>query len=264
MYDLGMGMISLVRRNKEFNKNLEIVSQKDQKDKHFFTVGDTGLSSRVISHWGDNKVLPDGVAGKGGWRRFTFSEVVWLKVVVRLRNFGFSLSKISEIKKQIMACNRKYGTYPLFDFFVEQAWRSDAIDPYIIVLADGTADIATPIEIENAKQTLPPSKRDMLLISIKFILEEIGINAPKAEMLMPLTPQEIILLGSLSKESREVKVRMNKGKIKEIEHTTVVSDHPDIQKIDRGIEERGDYAEVTIKYSKGVKQSSAIKKTIRL
>jgi hypothetical protein len=182
---------------------------------------------------------------------------------MRLRNFGFSLNKIAEIKKQIMACNRKYGTYPLFDFFVEQAWRSDVVDPYIIVLADGTADIATPLEIEKAKQTLPPSKRDMLLISIKFLLEELGIEAPKADMLMPLTPQELILVASLSKESKEIKVTMSRGKIKEIEHTTVVADHPDIQKIDRSVKESGGYAEVTTKYSKGVKQSSAIKKTIR-
>ena len=186
---MGKETISLVRRNEKFNELLEAISRKDQKDKHFFTVGDTGLSSRVISHWRDNKVLPDGVTSKKGWLRFTFSEVIWLKVVMRLRNFGFSLNKIAEIKKQIMACNRKYGTYPLFDFFVEQAWTSDEVDPYIIVLADGTADIATPIEIESAKQKLPLNKRDMLLISIKFILEESGIPAAKAPMLMPLTPQ---------------------------------------------------------------------------
>jgi len=259
-----MEMISLVRRDKEFNRLLEVISRRDQTGKRIFTAGDTGLSSRVISHWDRNKILPDGAKGKKGWRRFSFSEIVWLKVAVRLRNFGFSLDKIADIKRQIMACNHKYGTYPLFDFFIEQAWRYDWVDPYIIVLADGTADIATPLEIEHAKKTLPPSKRDMLLISIKFILEGLGINAPKAEMLMPLTPQEVILLGSLSKESKEIKVTMSKGKIKEIEHTVIVPDHPDIQKIARGIEQGGEYAEVTTKYQKGVKQSAEIKKKMRL
>jgi hypothetical protein len=257
--------IPLVQRSEEFREFLKTVARQSTTGllgERKYTVRDTGLSSRVISHWDKNKILPDGVKGKKGWRKFTLSERVWIKVVMRLRNFGFPLSKIAEIKKQIMVCDHEYGTYPLFDFLVGLAWKFD--DPHIIVLADGTADIATPTEIELIKRHLPPNRKDMLLISIKSVLEELGIDAVKAKTLMPLTAQETILVASITRESREVKARISDGKIKEIEQTVVVSDHPDIHKIDQGIKKDGDYAEVTTKYEKGVKQSSAIKKTIRL
>jgi hypothetical protein len=254
----------LISRDKSFDEVLKFLGKRaptGEIDKRIFTVGGTGLSSRVISHWDQCKLLPEGVKDKKGWRKFTLSEMVWLRVVVRLRAFGFSLTKIGKIKKQVMMFNRGNGTYPFFDFFVGQAWRFD--DPHIIILADGTADIGLPLEIELAKENLPPNRKDMLLISIKSVLEELGIDAVKAKMLMPLTPQEVLLVASIKKGSKEIKATISGGEIKEIEHTVIVPDHPDMQKIDRGIEEGKDYAEVVTKYQKGVKQSAEIKKTIR-
>ena len=258
-------IVPLVQRNKEFIEILELVSSQPPIGlfgERKYTVGDTGLSSRVISHWNKNKILPDGAIDKKGWHKFTLSELVWIKAVMRLRDFGFPLGKITKIKKQVMASNRKSGTYPLFDFYVTQAWKFD--DPQIVVLADGTADIATPIEIELIKRHLPQNRKDMLLISIKAILEELGFDAIKAKTLMPLTNQEAILIASITKNSREVKAKISDGEIREIEQTVIVADHPDIQKIAHSIEQAGEYAEITTKYQKGVKQSAEIKKKLRL
>jgi DNA-binding transcriptional MerR regulator len=257
--------LPLIPRKKEFKEFLEMVAQQPTTGllgERKYTARDTGLSSRVISHWDRNKILPDGVKGKKGWRKFTLSEMVWIKVVMRLRNFGFPLSKIAEIKKQIMECDREHGTYPLFDFFVGQAWKFD--DPHIIVLADGAAGIATPPEIELLKRRLPPNRKDMLLISLKSVLEELGIDAVRAKLLMPLTDQEAILVASITRGSREVKAKISDGKIKEIEQTVVISDHPDLREINGRIQEGGEYTEVTTKYQKGVRQSAEVKKKIRL
>ena len=63
-----------------------------------YTTKDVGISYRVMSHWESNKLIPEGVVQEG-WRDFSLVEMVWLKIIVHLRKFGFSLtclmSKIS-------------------------------------------------------------------------------------------------------------------------------------------------------------------------
>ena len=57
-----------------------------------YTVRDTDVSHRVICHWGEKGILPAGFGDIGdGWRKFSLIEIVWLQVVKKLREFGFSL-----------------------------------------------------------------------------------------------------------------------------------------------------------------------------
>ncbi len=260
--------ISRIRENGDFVEAVEALSRRGKKGgskgligERRFSAKDTGLSPRVMSHWSKVGLLPDGVKNNKGWRKFTLAEIVWLRIAVRLRNFGLSLKRIAEVKKQIMECNLEYGTYPFFDFFVGSAFEYDS---YVIILSDGTADIATAIEIELAKRDLPLNKRDVLLISIKPILNELGFDTKRAEWLMPLTPQETALIHQLKKGSKEVRVRLNNGVIKEIERTDIIPDHPDTRKIiDEYIRQNGGYGELTTKYEKGVQQSAEIKRKMR-
>lgn len=255
---------SFIPRDKYFVSLMDLFSRRTGKgeiDDRKFTAGDTGLSSRVLSHWNKNKLLPDGAKGTKGWWRFSLSEIVWLKVAIRLRGFGFPLIKIAKIKRQIMLFSPENNTYPLFDLYVCEAWKMD--DPHIIILADGTADIARPLELELVKKYLPLNQQDMLLISIKSILAELGVDVPKAKMLVPLTPREALAVFSFTNKNKEVRVSLNKGVIKEIESTSVVPERPDLRKIHDEIKRGGEYAEVVTKYQKGVRQSAEIKKRMR-
>lgn len=256
---------SFVARGEPFKKLMDLFSEMEPTGEIFlrkFTAGDTGLSSRVLSHWEKHKLLPDGAKDTKGWRRFSLAEMVWLKIAMRLREFGFPLKKIAKIKRQIMLYSRENRTYPFLNLYIGEAWTL-ADDPNIVVLADGTADIARPIELELAKKDLSPRQKDMLLISVKSVLEELGIDVPSAKMLMPLSPREALAVMSFTKDNKEIKVTMNKGVIKEIESTSIMPEHPDMRKIHEDIKQDGEYAEVVTKYQKGVRQSAEVKKKVR-
>lgn len=225
-----------------------------------YTVGDTDLPYRVINHWAKNHVLPEGVKSTGGWRKFTFLEVVWLKIVIRFRNFGFSLKTISLVRKQVMVFNKQIGRYPIFEHYVIKSAFSGE-DSYIVALSNGNVDIGDSPEIELSKWRKP---EDMLLISIKSILNEMGFTANKSKLNMPITPDEFIALDAISSNSKEVTIKKSKGKIVEVETTKSYDKNPSLSQINKDFRDSDAFGEMTVKYEKGKLQSAQIKKRDRL
>ena len=232
-----------------------------------FTAGDTGLSYRVISHWAENNILPTAAKKGKGWHKFTLTEMVWLKIVIRLRNFGFSIRKIAEIKEEVMSSSKK-GTkrnYPFLDCYITHAWVQ-AEDSFIIILADGSVDMGSSTEIDLAINDLAPNKRDMLLISLKGILQELGIDVKKTEMRLALTKETAALLKTLSstaKSQSEVSLKIKQGRLTEIESTETLSEAPDFTKINQGFKEGEGFGEVTTQYVMGKPKSARVKKRQR-
>jgi DNA-binding transcriptional MerR regulator len=63
-----------------------------------FTISEVGITHRWITHWDEQGLLGsrrDGVA----WRRFSFVEYIWLRIIVRLREFQMPISTIRQVKK---------------------------------------------------------------------------------------------------------------------------------------------------------------------
>jgi DNA-binding transcriptional MerR regulator len=63
-----------------------------------FTISEVGITHRWITHWDEQVLLGnrrDGVA----WRRFSFVEYIWLRIIVRLREFQMPISSIRQVKK---------------------------------------------------------------------------------------------------------------------------------------------------------------------
>jgi len=67
-----------------------------------FTIRDSDVGRRNIAHWGDNELLI-GEFEPGKWRRFTYLEVIWLRMVAHMRSFDVPLEKIKKVKDAICA-----------------------------------------------------------------------------------------------------------------------------------------------------------------
>jgi MerR HTH family regulatory protein len=258
---------SFLHRSESFYKLIELLSNGEglvRLNEPNYTVGDTHLSYRVISHWDKNGIIPHSIQKEKGWHKFTFIEIVWLKIVSRLRDFGFSLKKIAKIKKQIMWFDKrnKNHHYSFLECYVSQAWF-ETEDCYIIVLNDGTVDIGSSLEIELAKRKLLPEKSDMLLVSLKGILNELGMNVKTAKTLLPMSEEEILISRILKENNNEVNMKFKKGMIHEIESTEVISENPNFTKINKGLKEGGAFGEVITKYENGKAQSVQVKRRQR-
>ena len=228
-----------------------------------FTVGETNVAYRVINHWDRLGVLPNGVKGDGGWRKFTLPEMVWLKVIARMRGFGLSLDQIALAKQGAMAWNAKFERYLYFEYYLTKAWFSSA-DPYVLVTSEGDAEVATMAEIEAAKLFL--GSRDVLLISLKAILKDSGMKTPGINALLALSKKEIELLSSIrSRDSNEVKTKMNdQGEITEIESTETVTSTLIEHRIKSQVEKERMYGKVVSQYEKGVLKSVQVTRRKRL
>jgi len=78
------------------NSDLKMIEQMNQQT---YTIGEEKLSSRVLNHWYQEGIITDDRPNNKGWKKFSFSEIVWMQIVIKLRKFGLDLKRIKAVKK---------------------------------------------------------------------------------------------------------------------------------------------------------------------
>lgn len=228
------------------------------RERRIGTVGEIDISYRVFSHWDKNGLLPEGMRSSDlGWRKFNFIERVWLEVIKRLRDFGLSLDKIAKVRESIMLWHKEDDAYPEFEYFVLAA-KYNPSDSYVVVFADGNAGIGVARDIELSKETW--DFRDSLLISLKGVLRDIGLNARSAKPLHDLTDEETELLAQIRLDGNdELKIKTHKdGKIKEIESTSITTEPVKNYEAHKRAKERRLYGRVVTQYEDGKPKSTHV------
>ena len=263
----------LITRGDEFDIDFENYYSKSihkpiqQKLRNrIFTVKETDVAYRVISHW-DSKGLFPKQSSDSVWHKFSLIELVWLRVVQRLRNVKVPIEKIAKARKNIMVWNKALDTYPLFEYFVVKALVSP-VDPYVFMLSDGKSEIISSREFEAYKSTF--LSNDAILISIKSVLKEMGFKPVNPETLIALTEEEIELMHSIRHENNssiEIKITPGKPgksrKIKDIKTLQIYPEKPKFGDIEQELKDSKEFAEVILKYEEGRRQSAVVKRTIR-
>jgi DNA-binding transcriptional MerR regulator len=82
-------------------ESLDILKLSEEIKVRRFTIKDVGVAYRSISHW-DSQELLIGKYSEGKWRKFDLVEFVWLKMIIKLREFNVSIEKIKWIKKNLI------------------------------------------------------------------------------------------------------------------------------------------------------------------
>lgn len=233
--------------DKRFDKNKAAFNDR----RH--TVGETKISYRAINHWGESGLLPDGCKDASGWKKFTLVEVIWLRIIERMRGFGLPLNNIKAVKENIMEWDSKEERYKYFEYYLAEA-LSTKYDSYIVILSDGVADLASSMELQNTKALLGP--KHLLLISLKAVLKEFGFKVPGSSDLIALTDAEKDLLGSIRFENNdEVKAKVAGGEILETEATRVYKDLPKNHEITDEFRKGRLYGRVETNFEDGRSQS---------
>jgi DNA-binding transcriptional MerR regulator len=63
---------------------------------------DTGATYRAINHWESEGLIPDRREEGQRWRRFSFVDFVWIKMIDQLRALGINLETIKRIKEMVL------------------------------------------------------------------------------------------------------------------------------------------------------------------
>ena len=77
------------------NSDLKIIREFNEQK---FTIGEENISSRVLNHWCEMGLITDDRVDKKSWKKFSASELLWIRIIIKLRNFGLDLKRIKQVK----------------------------------------------------------------------------------------------------------------------------------------------------------------------
>ena len=132
------------------NSDVKIIREFNEQK---YTIGEENISSRVLNHWYEMGLITDDRVDKKSWKKFSASELVWIRIIIKLRNFGLDLKRIKQVKEQIHYYSKKdiVSKCPLLDFYMLVA-ISSTIPIKFIVFESGQAEIVRQVDIEIASQ----------------------------------------------------------------------------------------------------------------
>ncbi|HBG69195.1 MAG: hypothetical protein A2W93_07645 [Bacteroidetes bacterium GWF2_43_63] len=67
-----------------------------------FVVSDVGVSSRILNNWKNLGLMSNRLRIENSIYRFSFVELIWINIIKELREFGFSLPKISLVRQTLL------------------------------------------------------------------------------------------------------------------------------------------------------------------
>jgi len=231
------------------------------------------ISSRVLTHWETKGIIPlIKSRSKFKTRRYSLIEILWLILVIKLRDFGLSLKQLQSVKESIS--NKKdlnvwfkglpeeirirlsagrYGKstnhsleYAIFEALINR-------EPvYLVTNSKGKAEILQRNILSLVLNS--DDLKDSLLININQILQAIFPKkdlGPKKMGRDVKMEQYVNLLGLLyNSDATKAELRMKNGEIKLLELTKEESIESDIHELLR----KCDYQDISITLEKGKRQ----------
>lgn len=190
-----------------------------------FRVSDTEENYRTINYWDEQGLLIGRREKVDSWRKFSILDLVWIRILKRLKKYGIEGDKILQLKKSLLSLKDTKGRYTDFAFWIFLANRRD--DVFLVVLPDGRGSIAIKSDIE-LNQAVRPFKESFITIDFPHIVRDLlrprtnEKRENKTELNRKLDEKEIELLNTLSNVNVEtVTAHLKKGKIDRIEWKSV-------------------------------------------
>ena len=145
---------------------------KEFLNKPRYSVGKENISSRVLNHWHDMGIINDSREGNKGWRKFSISEMLWITIIVKLRNFGVDLKKIKDVKEYLDTYNSNdnISNCPLIDFYIVLSFNSQ-MPIKLLVFSNGESLIGRQVAIDESLQ-LGLITEDYISIDLSRLVKE--------------------------------------------------------------------------------------------
>lgn len=143
-----------------------------------YSVKDTNQTFRTINHWEQEGLLATDREKDSNWRKFSFVELIRIRFISELREFGVSIEKVKSLIQIFEADKEKYNTeYPLLEKIILHSTFKESL--YLVFNLSGSFEIL-PLKEVSRQIGLRYSKA--IVISINFLIsrcEEIERIHPK-------------------------------------------------------------------------------------
>ena len=108
----------------------------------------TDQTYRVIGSWVEYGLLDDSKDGSK-WKKFSLLDLLWIKIIDRLRDFGYPIRSIEKVKRSLFYAPNNRLLYKL-DFALWQV-ATFKKDISLIVLANGDTFIGDSAEVDSVR-----------------------------------------------------------------------------------------------------------------
>jgi hypothetical protein len=232
-----------------------------------FTVKSTESSYRVIGSWIELGLV-DIKTKELKWKKFSIADIIWIRLINELRNFGVSLSLIKEAKKWLFleyyltvkenpewkfTDNQAY----LFEYYVLLALSKKAVN--FVFFPNGQAFLATPEQLSFNIEYL--GLRRFIQINFSDLVKEVfGKKDLKTEYSrsVTLSIEESEIIDKLrSGNISNLEIKLKNGKIERIEISEPIDPNTEISELLKD----GDFQDITIKQKEG--KVVSVKQTIK-
>lgn len=122
------------------------------------------IPARVLSHWVKNGLIDDERPEGRGWHLFSDSDLLWVKIMNKLRAFGMSLEAIKIAKGHIEYLRDNSSKRPLLDFYIAYVLMEKK-PAKLIVFDDGQIEFGTAFQLEIS-QDIGALTEDFISIDI--------------------------------------------------------------------------------------------------
>ena len=173
--------------NSKFLKNDNSVELKKLTNEPKYNLNKKVHSSKNITMWENYGLLKDNRQSKNennlisGWKKHSFSQYVWIKIISKLKMFGLNNKHIMKIKVRLTENEDQSNIceFGLLDFFIKQTVIDNET---VFLLADETGrSVLIKKEDMLAVESQPGFEHeDMIKISlskiVKELMEEVNIQ----------------------------------------------------------------------------------------
>ncbi|MFC1732087.1 MerR family transcriptional regulator [candidate division KSB1 bacterium] len=194
----------------------ELASAREVLNTKTKSLKEDQLSYRLINHWEKMGLLStERLSGKG-WRKYSLIDLVWVCIIARLRNFGYPLEKVKEVKSNLEKCGNQQeeNVFPILEYYIASAIFQKS-HVYILVYENGQCE---PLAKNEYKANLDFFElSNYILIDLNKILQNMfpSLNLHKEENAsVELTPRELDLLSIIRFENYDsITIKLSNGKI---------------------------------------------------
>ncbi len=210
-----------------------------------FTVKDTDITYRLLNHWSEAGLLDDSRENDSGWRKLSVKDIVWLRLLRDLREFGMSLDALRNTYNSLQP-----HISPEFEAALALCFRKPSTPVFVVVFSNGIADVAT-LHSLRATDYMVGYEVPYVRINLNALCGEIlGTSnlMPPREMWLSLADQERqLVLSSREQDIDELRVSLKSGDIQDIEKTSKLQNVEKISDLMNDI----DYGEIKLKFESG-------------
>lgn len=219
------------------------------------------ISYRMLNDWTDKKLVEDDRARDSqSWRSFSRNDLLWIKCLMALRDFGLSHDKLQTVRHSLGI--NKTGVRSIID--VAALLCLKRYPTFIVVFEDGHAEMATANCLACSDKEQGP--QSYIRINFNKLFRELirdseGEYQPKLKNILAMSVEELSVLEALREQGiDEIMISKKSDKIARIDSTKHVDGAASVIDHIRDIE----FGDIDIRVEGGKQRHTKITKRRKL